>query len=151
MIHTTFIRDRDALQSNDKVEWSSLGKVYNPVSSNPDDFLPHSFVAKSLNDLELTVNIPTIEGDVTPPFVLQNGLGVHSNFAFNNFLLFTGFSPTIIPTGNPNPLTIVFDRTIKGAGTQIAASGSQDIDYEVFISAFDEANNLLGTFSLPST
>ena len=29
------------------------------------------------------------------------------------------------------------------------ASGSQDIDYEVFISAFDDANNLLGTFSLP--
>lgn len=72
-----------------------------------------------------------------------------TKFAPGDFILFTGFSPTVIPTGNPNPITIVFDQEVKAVGTQIAASGSENIDYEVTISAFDNANNHLGTFSSP--
>ncbi|NEP87575.1 MAG: hypothetical protein F6K18_12530 [Okeania sp. SIO2C2] len=145
----TFVQDRNSLQSNDEIEWSSLGKVLNPFAPNPSDFLSNSFSAKSSNGLGINVEIPSAGEDITPPFIFQNNPGVQTNFAPGDFILFTGFSPTIIPTGNPNPLTIVFDKNVKAAGTQIAASGSANIDYEVFISAFDDQNSLLGTFSLP--
>lgn len=145
----TLVQDKDSLSSNDQIEWSSLGKVLNPFAPNPGDFLSESFSATSSNDLGINVNIPSAGGDITPPFIFQNNAPVQTNFAPGDFLLFTGFSPTIIPTGNPNPLTIVFDENVKAAGTQIAASGSENIDYEVFISAFDDASNNLGTFSLP--
>ncbi|MGJ5632708.1 hypothetical protein [Nostoc sp. CALU 1950] len=145
----TFVQNRTDLQSNDKIEWSSLGKVIDPFASNPSTFLPPSFSATSTGGLGVNVNIPSAGGDITPPFIFQNNPPVQTNFGAGDFLLFTGFSPTIIPTGNPNPLTIVFDKNVKAAGTQIAASGSANLDYEVFVSAFDDANNLLGTFSLP--
>ncbi|MEL7039515.1 MAG: hypothetical protein AAFO04_28475 [Cyanobacteria bacterium J06592_8] len=145
----TFIQDRDSLQSNDEIEWSTLNKILNPLAPDIDDFLADSFTATSSNGLELTVEIPSAGGDITPPFIFQNTPEVQTNFAEGDLILFTGFSPTIIPTGNPNPLTIVFQKNVKAAGTQIAASGSENIDYEVFLSAFDDQNNLLGTFSLP--
>ncbi|MCU0535555.1 MAG: hypothetical protein MUD14_16820 [Hydrococcus sp. Prado102] len=145
----TFIQDRNLLVSNDRIEWSSLDKVLNPFAPNPNDFLSNSFSGKSSNGLGFSVNIPLAQGDITPPFVFQNNPPAQTNFASGEFLLFTGFSPTVIPTGNPNPLTIVFDRNVKAAGAQIAASGSENIDYEVSISAFDDRNNLLGTFSRP--
>ncbi|MGM3307448.1 hypothetical protein ACSQ6I_16005 [Anabaena sp. WFMT] len=145
----TLVQDRNALQSNDQIEWSSLGKVLNPFAPNPSDFLPYSFSGQSSHGLGISVNIPSAGGDITPPFIFQNNPPIQTNFAPGDFLLFTGFSPTVVPTGNPNPLTIFFDKNVKAAGTQIAASGSENIDYEVFISAFDDGNNLLGTFSIP--
>ena len=147
----SLVQDRDLLQSNDQIEWLSLGKVLNPFDPNPDDFLPNSFSISSANGLGVNVEIPPIGGggDITPPFVFQNTTDTSTNFALNDYLLFTGFSPTVVPTGNPNPLTLVFDESVQAAGTQIAASGSEFIDYEVFISAFDDANDLLSTFSLP--
>ncbi|MDJ0632296.1 MAG: hypothetical protein QNJ34_03795 [Xenococcaceae cyanobacterium MO_188.B29] len=145
----TLVQERNSLQSNAQISWSSLGKVLNPLAPNTEDYLNNSFSAQSSNGLGLTVEIPNASGDITPPFIFQNSPGVQTNFAPGDFILFTGFSPTVIPTGNPNPLTIVFEREVKAAGTQIAASGSENIDYEVFISAFDDANNLLGTFSSP--
>ncbi len=143
------VQDRNCLQSNDLINWSSLGKLLNPSAPNPEDFLSDSLTAQSAHGLGLKVKIKLAGGDITPPFVFQNNPGVQTNFAPGDFLFFTGFSPTVIPTGNPNPLTIIFERNVQGAGTQIAASGSENIDYEVFLSAFDDTNNLLGTFSLP--
>jgi hypothetical protein len=145
----TLIENRNALLSNDQIEWSSLGKLLNPFAPNFEDFLPNTFSAQSSNGLGLTVEIPSADGDITAPFVFQNNPPVQTNFGAGDFLLFTGFSPTVIPTGNSNPITIVFNEKIKAVGTQIAASGSENIDYEIFLSVFDEANNLLGTFSLP--
>lgn len=145
----TLVQDRNSLRSNDQIEWSNLGKVLNPFAPNPGDFLPYSFSATSSNGLGVNVNISSAGGNITPPFVFQNNPPVQTNFAPGDFLLFTGFSPTVIPTGNPNPLTIVFDKNVKAVGTQIAASGSENINYQVFVSAFDDANNLLGTFSAP--
>lgn len=143
------VRDRSSLQSSDRLHWSSLEQILNPLAPNPDDFLPNSFSAISSNGLEISVEIPPAGGDITSPFFFQNNPGVQTNFAPGDFLLFTGFSPTVIPTGNSNPLTIIFDENVEGAGTQIAASGSENIDYEVFVSAIDDAENLLGTFSAP--
>ena len=145
----TLVQERTSLQSNDRISWSSLGKVLNPLAPNTEGFLTNSFSAQSSNGLGTTVEIPNAGGDITPPFIFQNNPEVQTNFAPGDFILFTGFSPTIIPTGNPNRLTIVFERGVRAAGTQIAASGSENIDYEVFISAFDDANNNLGTFSSP--
>jgi hypothetical protein len=143
----TFVRDRNLLPSNDQIEWSNLGKILNPFAPNPNDFLSNSFSGESSNGLSFSVNIPPTEGDITLPFVFQNNPPAQTNFVPGEYLLFTGFSPTVIPTGNSNPLTIVFDRNVKAAGAQIAASGSENINYEVSISAFDDRNNLLGTFS----
>ena len=142
----TLVQDRKALQSNDEIEWSSLGKILNPFAPNPDDFLPQSFSATSSKSLGINVTVPSAGGDITSPFVFQNNPPVQTNFAEGDFLLFTGFSPTVIPTGNPNPLTIIFDKNVKAAGTQIAASGSGNIDYTVFMSAFDDVSNNLVTF-----
>ncbi len=145
----TFVQDRNSLQSNDEIEWSSLGTVLNPLAPDPSDFLSNSFSAQSSNGLGINVEIPSAGEDMTPPFIFQTNPEVRTTFALGDFILFTGFNPTIPRTGNPNPLTIVFDKNVKAAGTQIAASASANIDYDVFISAFDDQNSLLGTFSLP--
>lgn len=93
----TFVKERSALLGNDQLDWSSLGKVLNPFSPNPADFLPNSFSATSTGGLGLTVDIPrTASGGITPPFVFQTGLpptSVPTNFANGDFALFTGFQP----------------------------------------------------------
>lgn len=53
----TFVSQRDGLNSNDQVDWLSLGKVFNPSSPNPADFLPNSFSATSERNLGLNVEI----------------------------------------------------------------------------------------------
>lgn len=65
----SLVQDRDLLQSNDQIEWLSLGKVLNPFAPNPDDFLPHSFSLSSSNGLGVNVEIPSVGGggDITPP------------------------------------------------------------------------------------
>ncbi len=143
----TLVSNRSEIQADDEILWSSQGKVFNPFAPNISDFLSSSFSLTSRRGLEVNVEIPPAGGNITPPFVFHNNPPVQTNFAPGDYLLFTGFSPTIIPTGNPNPITIVFDKKVKAAGTQIAASGSQFINYQVFISAFDDDNSLLGTFS----
>ncbi len=141
------VSDRSEIQADDQILWSSLGKIFNPFAPNVSDFLSSSFSATSTRGLKVDVEIPSAGGNITPPFVFQNNPPAQTNFAPQAYLLFTGFSPTIIPTGNSNPITIVFDKKVKAAGTQIAASGSQFINYQVFVSAFDDENRLLGTFS----
>lgn len=145
----TFVQDRNSLQSNDEIEWSSLGKVFDPFAPNPSDFLSNSFSAKSSNGLGINVEIPSAGEDFTQPFIFQTNPEVLTNFAPGDLILFTGSNRTIPNTGNTNPLTIIFEKNVKAAGAQIAASASTNTDYEVFVSAFDDQNNLLGTFSLP--
>ena len=148
----TFISQKDALESNDEINWLSLGKVFNPRSPNPDDFLSNSFSATSEKNLGLNVEIPQVD-KLTPPFVFQTlpaSNGIPTNFAYGDRLLFTGFLPTTFPaTGNGGPLSITFDRPVKAAGSQIAVG---DIpNFTAFISAFDRDNNLLGSYSTPGT
>ncbi|MGB6298815.1 MAG: PEP-CTERM sorting domain-containing protein [Rivularia sp. (in: cyanobacteria)] len=148
----TFVSQRNALNSNDQVDWLSLGKVLNPRSPNPADFLPNSFSATSERNLGLNVEIPQVDG-LTQPFVFQtltDPQGVPTNFANGDYLLFTGFLPGIFPApGNPGPLSITFDRPVKAAGSQIAVDDSPS--FTAFISAFDKDDNLLGTFSTLGT
>ncbi len=148
----TFISQRDALNSNDQIDWSSLGKVFNPRSANPDNFLSNSFWATSQRNLGLNVAIPQVDG-LTPPFVFQTlpaSEGVPTNFANGDYLLFTGFLPGIFPApGNSSPLSITFEKPVKSAGSQIAVYDT--LNFTAFVSAFDEDNNLLGTFSTPGT
>jgi hypothetical protein len=59
-------------------------------------------LGKSSNGLRFSVNIPSAEGDITPPFVFQNNPPAQTNFAPGEFLLFTGFSPTVIPNFHPS-------------------------------------------------
>ena len=148
----TFVSQRDALNSNDQLDWLSLGKVLNPSSPNPADFLPNSFSATSERNLGLNVEISQVDG-LTPPFVFQTltePQGVPTNFANGDYLLFTGFLPGTFPApGNPGPLSITFDEPIKAAGSQIAVDDSPS--FTAFVSAFDKDNNLLGTFSTLGT
>ncbi|MGI2903133.1 hypothetical protein [Tolypothrix sp. VBCCA 56010] len=143
----TFITDRTALKSNDQVDWSSLG------AANPFNFLPNSFSAKSERGLGLSVDIPKLNlPGLTPPFVFQTlpSPGIATNFAKGDFVLFGGLILGSFPApGNPGPITINFDKPVKSVGTQIAVDDT--LEFTASISAFDNANNLLGTFSAPGT
>ncbi|MFN6463835.1 MAG: hypothetical protein RMZ41_018760 [Nostoc sp. DedVER02] len=151
----TLVTSRADFASNDGIDWSSLGKVFNPFAPNPSTFLPNSFSAVSESGLGLNVTVPQVnDPSITPPFVFQTSFipkGIPTNFADGDYLLFTGFNPRsgFPAVGNPGPLTISFDRPVFGAGTQIAVD---DIpEFNVFVSAFDSGNNLLGSFSVPGT
>lgn len=148
----TLVTERAALKANDKIDWLNLGKVLNPFALDPKAFLPNSFSATSQRGLGLSVDIPLLAG-VTPPFVFQTALppnGIPTNFADGDLILYTGFQPGTFPAvGNPGPLTITFDQPVFGAGTQIAVDDT--LEFTLFISAFDQTNNLLDTFSIPGT
>lgn len=141
----TLVTERAALGGDDQIDWSSLGSVA------PFNFLPNSFPATSEGGLGLSVEIPENTG-LTPPFVFQTlpEPGIPTNFAQGDFILFTGFIPGPPPTvGNPGPLTITFNTPVLGAGAQIAVDDTPE--FTAFISAFDNANNLLGTFESVGT
>lgn len=143
----TLVTQRAALGSDDQLNWSSLGPT------NPFNFLPNSFSTTSEGGLGLEVSIPSAGSNFTPPLVFQTlppPSGIPTNFASGDFLLFTGFIPGTFPAvGNPGPLTITFDTPVSGAGTQIAVDDTPE--FTAFISAFDEANTLLGTFEAAGT
>ncbi len=150
----TFVTERAALQENDQLEWSSLGQVFNPFAPDPSAFLLNTFSTKSTGNIGINVEIPLPSSpEITPPFVFQTSsppFGIPTNFSDGDFILFTGFQPTTFPTvGNEGPITINFDTPVKGAGTQIAVDDT--FQFEAFISAFDNENNLLGTFSTNGT
>ncbi|MBD2579675.1 hypothetical protein H6G50_18600 [Oscillatoria sp. FACHB-1406] len=150
----TFSTDRAAFNSNDSLDWSSLGKIFAPPI-DASDFLPFSFSATSQQGLGLNVNVPfpPVGSGITPPFVFQTlppPQGIPTNFAPGDFILFSGLLPGRFPApGNPGPLTITFDKPVLAAGTQIATDDTPF--FTGFISAFDKDNNLLGEFSAPGT
>ncbi|MEH1822281.1 MAG: hypothetical protein V7L31_24930 [Nostoc sp.] len=158
---TFLVTERAALGANDEVDWASLGKVFNPIAPDFSVFLPNSFSTTSQNGLSLDINIASTNNPaVTPPFVFQTlpSPGIRSNFAQGDFILFGGIDPTgFIPLppgtpdpgtkGNGGPFSISFAQPVFGAGTQIAVDTSK-LQIEDFISAFDSANNLLGSFSV---
>ncbi|PSF38535.1 hypothetical protein C7H19_05075 [Aphanothece hegewaldii CCALA 016] len=145
-----FITDRQALNGNDSIDWSSLGKVFNPFNPNPADFLSNSFTANSAQGLGLEVDIPLPASGITPPFVFQTAnppIGIPTNFANGDFILLTGLTPMVFPSpGNPGALSISFAQPVRAAGTQIAVDDV--FNFTGFISAYDVNNSLLGTFSL---
>ena len=161
---TFLVTERAALGGNDEVNWVSLGKVFNPVAPDYSAFLPNSFSVTSQGGLELDVNIaPTNNPQITPPFVFQTlpPPGIRTNFAEGDFILFGGIDPTgfqPLPEGAPDPRTqgnggpfiLSFEQPVFGAGTQVAVDIS-NLEVETFITAFDNANNLLGTFSVLSS
>jgi hypothetical protein len=146
----TFVTERAALGSTDRLDWSILGLVQPP---QPFKVLPNSFSATSQQGLGTNVNIPlTATPGVTPPLLFQTlpAPGIATNFASSDFVLLTGLRPGPPPAvGNPGPLTISFDRPVAAAGTQIAVDDV--FGFTAFISAFDSANNLLGSFSTLGT
>ncbi|MHC5773732.1 hypothetical protein [Nostoc sp.] len=158
---TFLVNERAILGGNDEVDWGSLGKVFNPSAPSFSAFLPNSFSATSQGGLGLDINIaPTNNPQITPPFVFQTlpSPGIRSNFAQGDFVLFGGIDPTgfiPLPAGTPDPgtkgnggpFTISFAQPVFGAGTQIAVDTS-NLLVEDFITAFDNANNWLGTFSV---
>ncbi|MBD0385926.1 MAG: hypothetical protein ICV54_05165 [Nostoc sp. C3-bin3] len=161
---TFFVTERAALGGNDEIDWGSLGKVLNPSAPDFSVFLPNSFLATSQGGLELDINIaPTNNPQITPPYIFQTlpPPGIRTNFAQGDFILFGGIDPAgfkPLPPGAPDPrtqgngepLSISFAQPVFGAGTQIAIDIS-NLEVETFITAFDNANNLLGSFSALST
>lgn len=161
---TFLVTERAVLGSNDQVDWGSLGKVFNPSAPDFSTFLPNSFLATSQGGLGLYINIaPTNKPQITPPFVFQTlpPPGIRTNFAQGDFVLFGGIDPTGFqplppgapdprPQGNGGPFSINFAQPVFGAGAQIAVDIS-NLEVETFITAFDNTNNLLGSFSVLST
>ena len=151
---TTLVTNRADLGGNDFMNWSSLGKVFNPFNPNPSAFLPNSFSTTSQEGRGLNVEIqPTSSPGITPPFVFQTAAppqGIPTNFANGDFLLLTGLNPTTFPAlGNPGPLSIQFDTPVFGAGAQIAVDDQSS--FTAFVSAFDSTGTLLGAFQVPGT
>ncbi|MEO0826373.1 MAG: hypothetical protein AAFY67_12050 [Cyanobacteria bacterium J06642_9] len=150
----TFVSNRDALNETNRVDWSSVGAIFNSFGPpEPAVFLPSTFGIDSDAGLGVQVFIPedTTPG-LTPPFVFQTtpAPGIETNFDNGDFILFTGFIPGPTPTtGNPGPITLTFDRPILGAGAQLATDDTSS--FTGTLSAFDENDNLLGTFSTPGT
>jgi hypothetical protein len=148
----TLATGRDDLGANDKIDWSNLG-FGTPVNLGPitANLLPTSFDTTSEKGLGLSVDIPALaDPRATPPFVFQNSPAVPTNFANGDYILFTGLIPQGFPAaGNPGPLTITFDKPVQGAGTQIAVDDTPS--FTGFLSAFDDRNNLLGSFSITGT
>ncbi len=157
----SLVTQRAALEANDEVNWSSLGEVFNPVAPDFSAFLPNSFSTTSQDGLSLDVNIPPSNNpNVTPPFVFQTlpSPGIATNFAQGDFVLFGGIDPAgfaPLPPGTPDPgtlgnggpFTITFANPVLGVGAQIAADTS-NLNVQDTITAFDSANNDLGTFSV---
>ena len=146
------VTQRANLAANDLVNWSSAGLLEDPLNATTSvNILPNNFSAVSAGGLGLRIDIPPPSTPgVTPAFVFQTlpTPSIPSNFASGDFILFTGLQPTITPpVGNPGPLAITFDRPIFGAGAQIAVT--QTPEYTAFVSAFDNNNNLIGSFSIP--
>lgn len=143
----TLVTQRAALRGDDQLNWSSLGPT------NPFNLLPNTFSTTSEGGLGIEVSIPSAGSNFTPPLVFQTlppPSGIPTNFASGDFLLFTGFISVGFPAiGNPGPLTITFETPVTGAGTQIAVDDTPQ--FTAFISAFDEANTLLGTFTAAGT
>ncbi|MDY6805902.1 MAG: hypothetical protein SXA11_19145 [Cyanobacteriota bacterium] len=149
---TQLVTQRANLGANDLVNWSSAGLLDDPLNATTSvNILPNNFSAVSAGGLGLKIDIPPPSTPgVTPPFVFQTlpVPSIPTNFASGDFILFTGLQPTITPpVGNPGPLAITFDRPIFGAGAQIAVT--QTPQYGAFVSAFDNNNNLIGSFSIP--
>ncbi|MEG3991503.1 PEP-CTERM sorting domain-containing protein [Microcoleus sp. S28C3] len=147
-VNLTFVSDRAALGGTDRVDWSILGPVQPPFK-----VLSNSFSVTSEQGLGVNVNIPPAANPgVTPPLLFQTlpSPGIPTNFASGDFILLTGLRPGPQPAvGNPGPLTITFDRPVAAAGTQIAVDDT--FLFTASISAFDSANNLLGSFSTQGT
>lgn len=150
----TLVANRTALGANDQVVWSSLGKVFSPLTPNPAAFLPNSFAASSEGGRGLNVTIqPASSSSITPPFVFQTSLppkGIPTNFADGDYVLLSGLTPGLFPSpGNPGPLSLTFDTPVEGAGAQIAIDDTTD--FTAYVSAYDNAGNLLGAFQAPGT
>ncbi len=77
-------------------------------------------------------------------------MGIPTNFASGDFVLFTGLLPGQFPApGNPGPLPLTFATPVAGAGTQIAVDDT--LQFIASVMAFDSSNQLLGSFSVPGT
>lgn len=142
----TLVTNRDDLGANDKIDWSNLG------FGTPID-LGRQTIANSLaNSFDTSQKGLGLRVDITPtagstPFVFPTTPNLPTNFSDGDHILFTGFIPGNFTEGNPGPLTITFDQPIEGAGTQIAVDDTPQ--FLAFLSAFDDKNDLLGSFTLP--
>ena len=122
----TLVTERSALRSNDRLDFGTIGSVFDPFAPpTPDSFLPNSFSATSENGLELNFRIsPSSDSAISPPFIFQTGSepsAVPTNFADGDFILFTGVDFRFFPApGNPSPIIIDFVTDVTGVGTQIA-------------------------------
>ncbi len=148
----TLVTNRAALGGNDQINWSSLGKVFNPLAPNPTVFLSNSFSAVSPKGEQVNVQIPATQtSGITPPLVFVTTAppqGIPTNFANGDYVLLTGLNPGVNPSpGNPGPITITFNTPVKAAGTQVAVDDT--LNFTAFVSAYDKAGNLLGSFQAP--
>ncbi len=151
----TLITDRSILRASERLDFSSLGRVFNPFApTTGDSFLPNTFAATSDDGLELSIDIaPSNDPAISPPFIFQTTSlpgGIPTNFADGDFILFTGVDFRTFPApGNSGPLTIEFATPVTGAGTQIAVDDT--LSFIATISAFDDGGNFLSSFSVPGT
>ena len=150
----TLVASRTDLNANDLLNWSSLGTILDLSDIRPGDFLPNTFSATSDGGIGIDIGLPLASSPiVTPPFVFETSSTAPTNFAAGDYVLAGGFSPggdfQNPALGNGGPISLSFSRPILGAGTQLAVDDT--FTYDLFVTAFDLNDNLLGTFSVGGT
>ncbi|MEA5571433.1 hypothetical protein [Calothrix sp. UHCC 0171] len=111
-------------QADDFMDWQVLGKALTS--------LPTTFLMTSYRGAEVQVSIASgslLRIEQTPELA--------ASFEIGDALLFTGF-------GNPGPLTIVFEKPVLGASTQMQSDTVKYSEYLVSVEAFDRLDNSIG-------
>lgn len=134
------IETRAALGANDLVDWGALGArgtlVAHPFNYQSTGGFPVRVTKATTNAfLRLDQCGPNIPADC-----FANGWA--GSFLQGDKLLFTAG-----PFPGEGPITIEFSRPILGAGVQIQPNHSGSCEYAGRLRAFDEAGNLLVSFS----
>ncbi|MGK7932361.1 MAG: hypothetical protein AB4041_13150 [Microcystaceae cyanobacterium] len=158
VVALTLVESREALGKNDFILWDELG-IFNPFEVPPDvtKFLSFNFDINSQSGKKINVNIDNIDSPsdavVSPPFVFRTDTppdGVEANFGLGDAVLFTGLDSSQFPApGNPGPITLTFNKSVRAVGTQIAVDDT--FNFTIFADIYDKQNTLLQTFSLPGT
>jgi len=121
------VTDKNNITPNGQIDWGVLGVAFTPVAQ------PFTTPVPGIPGLSITASKPS------NPFERrdQSTGGWAGNFGPGDRLLWN--------QGVGTPMTFVFSTPVTGVGFQI----QQDIygPFTATISAFDSANNLLGTFT----
>jgi hypothetical protein len=151
------VSSRAGLGANELLDW---GVLFNPPPppAPPFSFLTNNFSAPPLaSGLVVGGSIVPEPFPTSPPFIFQTtAQGIPTNFAPNDYVLFTGINTQNFIGGNDSPITLTFSTPVFGAGAQFLPDVRPDqvvvpgepVPFTGTIAAFDVGNNLIASFAI---